>query len=252
MYLAYIDTSGDMIFEQPENCALSAIIINECHWQLIDNKIKVIKLKHFPTIPDEDVEIHAKDMINRKGLFKNLDWNQIYQVLTEVFAVMSSPDSNLSIISVLINKHDLKKRIDIQQWGYRLLFERLNMFIERKNKENTERLLPNDYCIMIMDTEGITKDQNLRKKLINMLRNGTYFSRLDFLIEDPLFTDSKWRNLSQLADCTAYCIRKQYRKNNKYNFHTVQWKDYFNKLTSKFDRNPQTGDYFGYGLKIWP
>jgi len=60
---------------------------------------------------------------------------------------------------------------------------------------------PPQYGIMIMDSEGITKDQKLRKQLVAILRHGTPYSQLNYLIEDPLFTDSKWRNLSQLLAC---------------------------------------------------
>ncbi len=36
------------------------------------------------------------------------------------------------------------------------------------------------------------------------LVEGTIYSKLDYLIEYPLFTDSKWRNLSQIVDCVAF------------------------------------------------
>ena len=106
-----------------------------------------------------------------------------------------------------------------------------------------------EYGIMITDSEGVKKDQKLRGKLLGMSRKGTLYSRLDVLIEDLLFTDSKWRNLSQLVDCVAYCIRKQYRTNSR-SFHTFYWQSYYKRIETKFD-NPRDS-YFGYGLKIFP
>ena len=100
-----------------------------------------------------------------------------------------------------------------------------------------------------MDSEGPVKDQNLRKKIYPMLRYGTMYSKLSYLIEDPLFTDSKWRSLSQLADCIAYCVRKKHRQ-NKPSFHTKHWLGYFSKIESKFDN--KNGRYLGIGLKVFP
>ena len=153
------------------------------------------------------------------------------------------------LIAVLINKSKLYRNVDPELWSYRLLFERLNSFIEKQNAQLAEAGFANEYGMMIMDSEGVKKDQRLRSKLVNMLRHGTLYSQLDYIIEDPLFTDSKWRNLSQLVDCIAYGIRKQYR-NNTPSFHTEHWKKYYKQIETKFD-NP-TGDYRNYGLKIFP
>ena len=65
---------------------------------------------------------------------------------------------------------------------------------------------------MIMDTEGSKQDAKLRGKLTPILRNGTKYSKFQYLIEDPLFTDSKWRNLSQIVDC---CILYSQKIQNK-------------------------------------
>jgi hypothetical protein len=132
-----------------------------------------------------------------------------------------------------------------------LLFERLSKFLERKNEELFISQHPRQYGIMIMDSEGIKKDQGLRNKLIQILRGGTLYSHLPYLIEDPLFTDSKWRNLSQLVDNVAYCIRRNHRTNRNMLAPTTQkWESYYKKLESHFDA--PFGTYFGYGLKIFP
>jgi hypothetical protein len=68
-------------------------------------------------------------------------------------------------------------------------------------------------------------------------------------LEDPLFTDSKWRNLSQIADCVAYCIRRHYRI-NKNHFDNAYWEPYFKKIEPVFDA--PFGSYVGFGIKIFP
>jgi len=132
MFLSYIDASGRP-YGDPENFVLAAIITNEEDWQTIDNDIKQIKIKHFPSLPDEDIEFHAKDMVNHQGLFQLLSWNCIYAIMDDIFDLISQPAIELRIIGVVIDKKRLRRSIDIEIWAYRLLFERINKFLERKN-----------------------------------------------------------------------------------------------------------------------
>lgn len=249
MFLAYLDSSGRPSFVDKENYVLASIIINEQDWQTIDNGVKQIKLKNFPKLPDSEVEFHAKDMMNHDGIFAKLSWTQIYAILDEVFDFISNPNTLVTIIAVLIDKSKLQHNKDVEQWAFRLLFERINKFVEKRNALRLQSSLPNEFTITIMDSEGSTKDQNLRKKIYPMLRHGTLYSKLAYLIEDPLFTDSKWRSLSQLADCVGYCIRKKYRANTA-SIHTKHWQGYFPKIEPKFDN--VNGNYRGVGLKIFP
>lgn len=249
MFLAYLDASGRPSFDDAENFVLASLITNECNWQLIDNGVKKIKIDHFPNRPDSEVEFHVKDMANRHGLFSTLTWDQVYAILDDIFDFIGNADTPLTIIGVLINKQKLWKGKDAETWAYRLLLERINRYVERQNKNSTVQS-PREYGMMITDSEGETKDQKLRKKLHQMLKEGTLYNKLDYLIEDPLFTDSKWRNMSQLADCVAYAIRKQYRSNNTSSIHTTNWSRYYSKIEPKFD-SPY-GSFVGYGLKIFP
>lgn len=196
-----------------------------------------------------EVEIHAKDMLNRHGIFKDLKWEQIYAIFDDVFRYVSLSDSALTIIAVVIDKKKLQRNQDIETWAYRLMFERINRFVERQNELLHAAQYFHQYGIMILDSEGEKKDQKLRRKLYSMLKDGTFYSKLTCLIEDPLFTDSKWRNLSQLVDCIAYCVRKKFRQNTD-SEHTKHWDEYFKLIESKFDA--PFGKYEGYGLKVFP
>ncbi len=250
MFIAYLDSSGRPVFDGKENYVIASIITNEVNWQGIDNGVKQIKLKHFPNISDEQVELHAKDMMNKKGIFKHLTWDKIFEILDDIFNFIADEKTNVTIHSVLIDKNKLRKDKDIEVWGHRLLFERLNVFINRQNTHLVEIGYWQEYGIMITDSEGVVKDQKLRTKLIDMLRHGTYYSQLNWLIEDPLFTDSKWRNMSQLVDCVAYAIRKHHRTNNKSTMYTTHWEDYYKKIELKFDN--VGGSYNGIGFKKFP
>lgn len=250
MFLAYLDSSGGATFKDKENYVLTSVITNEINWQYIDNGVKTVKLKHFPNLPDSDVEFHAKDMMNHRGIYKGLSWKKIYSILNDIFDFVSDDKTDLCIISVLIDKTKLYKDKDIETWAFRLLFERIHKFIE---KRNTQLILAHgapQYGIMIIDSYGFRANQRLRNKLYDMLRFGTLYSKLEYLIEDPLFTDSKWRNLSQIADCVAYCVRRKFRASSNA-FRDSYWGSFYKKIEVKFDEN-QYGQHFGYGLKIFP
>ena len=254
MFLAYLDSSGRPSFTDPENYVLASIVINERQWQTIDNAVKQIKLNHFPQLPDANVELHAKDMMKHDGIFSALSWNKIFGILDDAFTLIADPAYDLAIIATLIDKRKLKKTKEVELWAYRLLLERIQSFIEMQNSKAIQSSLPVEFGIMIMDSEGLAKDQHLRNRLYDMLRFGTFYSRLTYLIEDPLFTDSKWRNLSQLSDCVAYCIRKYYRQNTgsylQRTVHIPHWNAYFKQVEKRF--YSLNNSYIGVGLKIWP
>ena len=249
MFISYLDSSGRPILTDLENYVLASITINEHSWYPIKKKIEIIKSRHFPHIPIDEIEFHAKDMMNQDGIYKHLSWEKIYSILDDIFNIISEEDTHLVIISTIIQKSKLRKDIDIEKWGHRLLFERLNLYLESQNENLIKAGHYHEYGIMIIDTEGHKKDQKLRDKLSDMLMEGTFYSKLDYLIEDPLFTDSKWRNLSQIVDCITYCIRKKYRQNTK-SIHTTNWNKYYDMIEKKFHQI--NGNYLGYGLKIFP
>jgi hypothetical protein len=249
MFLAYLDSSGGATFRDTEDYVLTSAITNEMNWQSIDNGIRAIKLKHFPNLPDSDVEFHAKDMMSHSGIYNGVSWDKTWPIFNDIFDFMSDVKTDLCFINVLIDKTKLYPGKDIETWAYRLLFERINKFINRQNEKLILANSPPQFGISIIDSCGLRADQRLKNKLYSMLKNGTMYSKLEWLIEDPLFTDSKWRNLSQIADCVAYCVRRHLRKSAK-TFKDWYWDTYFSQIERKFDTSD--GSYIGYGLKIFP
>ncbi len=251
MYLIYLDSSGSALMKESEDYVLSSIIVNESNWTLIDNAVKAIKLQHFPALPDNEVEFHAKDMENNTGIYRNLPHRNILKIFDSIYGLFSQENFPVTLISAVIQKQNIRKRtIDLEVWGHRLIFERLNKYITKKNQEAILVGKYQEYGLMIEDTEGFKKDEKLRNKLRSMLVEGTLHSKLEYLIEDPFFTDSKWRNLSQLVDCVAYCVRRKYKSNQSFEKKEV-WDKYFSLISNKLDKST-SGDFNGSGVKIFP
>jgi hypothetical protein len=253
MYIAYIDASGRPMKKdvQEKYFVLASLIAHEQQWQYIDNKVNEIKVKHFPRLPPQDIELHAKDMLNRQDIFKRLSWDEIYAIFDDVFDFLSDPQTDICMIAVVIRKESMYTGKDIEKWAYRLMVERINKFLEKNNEKAILAGMAPQYGIMIIDSCGFKPDARLRKKVSQMLKHGTRYSDLDYLIEDPLFTDSKWRNLSQMVDCVAYAVRKKYRNSPNPSFHDKNWFGYFKKIFSKFDTN-EDGKTYGCGIKAFP
>src|SRR5688572_11841799 len=126
MYISYLDGSARPTLADSENYVLASIVLNEQHLNYIDNQIKKIKIGHFPHIPDEQIEIHAKDMLNRHGVFESLSWDRVYSFLDDVFDFISNTTTPIIIHSTLIRKEKIyRKNLDIEIWAYRTLLERL-------------------------------------------------------------------------------------------------------------------------------
>ncbi|WGM89561.1 MAG: DUF3800 domain-containing protein [Candidatus Bathyarchaeum tardum] len=253
MYLAYLDESGRPTKDtsQEKYFVLATLIINEQKWQYIDNKVNEIKTKHFPDLPPQKIELHAKDMLNRNGIFNGLNWDKIYGIFEDIFEFLADNETEVCTIAVVINKAKMYHGKDIEKWAYRLTVERINKFLEKNNGESISRGEPPQFGIMIIDSCGFKPDERLREKVSEMLDNGTHYSDLKYLIENPLFTNSKWRNLSQLVDCVAYAVRKKFRNSSSPSFHDENWFKYYDKIFCKFDKN-EDGKVEGCGIKVFP
>ena len=105
-----------------------------------------------------------------------------------------------------------------------------------------------EYGLMIENTDGPKEGEKLRTKLRGTLTEGTLYSKLENLIEDPFFTDSKWRNLSQLVDYTAYCVRR-ICKSIQSNAEKQVWDNYFSHISNKLDKSA-SGNFDRYGIKL--
>ena len=251
MHLIYLDSSGSPLMKEPEDYVISAIIVNESDWTFVDNKVKSIKLQYFPKIRDHLVEFHAKDMENNEGIYKGMPHGDILKIFDSIYSLFSQNDFPATLINVVLQKQRImKKNLDLEVWGHRLIYERLNKYITKKNSLALSNHKFIEYGLMIEDKEGPKKDEKLRTKLRGMLTQGTLYSKLEYLIEDPFFTDSKWRNLSQLVDCTAYCVRRKYKPIQS-NAKKQVWDNYFSLISNKLDKSA-SGNIENYGIKLFP
>lgn len=259
MYLIYIDESGKPNLQDSEDFVLGALIINENQWYSIDNQVRALKSHFFPNISELDIEFHASDIANRKGHFQNLTDTELFNLFDSCYTLISNIECCL--LASMIIKDNIYSGIKnmgrryinnwIERWGHKLLFERICLYLDKINKENIFAGNPIDYGILLIDSVNPVYDKLLRQKIIKLLKNGTEFLNNKYLIEDPLFISSQYRNLTQLVDLIAFIVRRKYRQNQSNSIYNQNYIRYFNKIESRFDTD-ENGVLIGSGIKLFP
>lgn len=249
MYLTYIDESGKAERSDPEpEYVLASLTINESSWKDVDNRIRGLKQKYFPNAKYDEVEIHATDIFNHKGAFKNMALEKRLMIFRDMMEIVSEVDCSIS--AVLIRKDELKnKSLEVDSFALKLLFERLCYYYNVANGENRMKGNYEQYGILMIDSVNQKYDHKIRMKVRNLFEDGTEYQKNQYLIEDPIFVDSSYRHLSQLVDCVAYCIRRNFRKSDANERERETFRSYFELIEPKLLRNGSTS---GYGLKTFP
>lgn len=239
MYLVYVDGSGiPALSNRNRFFCLSGVIINESDWNYIDIKLNEFR-SHFAIS-----EIHTRNIYKMEKEFYYLqsqpDLN--LKILGELYSIISR--LNVTLVSAVIDKpqYQLKHFDDnVEHDAWKFLLERLDMGIAdfRRQSQNFW-----EYGLVIADHSTDNQDEIIRSYLQAVRINGTDFHSIRCIIEEPLFTISKWRNFIQLADATSYCV-VQYLLNEP--FFVQQFQTIYNKF-----RHDGTGIINGYGLKIYP
>lgn len=239
MYLIYVDDSGkpEKRFGTNYFC-LSAIIVNDRKWTAIDKKIEELKTSY------SIEEIHTREIDKMNGKFGYLNRNPIQrvQILGDIYSLISQID--VVLISVVIDKpkYFIKYRtaIDCKYYAWQFLIERCDLYIDKLCKYRDEQ--NSDFGLIIMDE--IPSPQDFREYSRGFRQYGTDQRYIHRIIEEPLFTQSHWRTLNQLADAIAYCS-VHYLLGNP--FFTQQ----FLTIREKFDKD-ENGNIEGYGWKVYP
>ena len=221
MYLIYIDESGVIHGGKREGkfFILSAIVVDDLHWGGIDADVTKAKQKHFPDEPDT-LEIHMYDIWQSKKRYTGITIEERNAFLTDIFNIFKTHE--LTVISTVIKKSESKSRCNSEHlekmvWGN--MVEQIERFLASKEKHSNG--------IMIVDSKSRHEDARINGHIKMTKRDDDNRTFTSHLIEDVFFTRSDTRNLIQLADVSAFCIRQHlYEHPNIENY----WKILASKL----------------------
>lgn len=249
-----MDESGKPNYNDTENeYVLAAITIHESEYKHVENELSKVKQSFFPDKDPKDIEIHATDIISRKGIFSEMDVSKRLQLLKDILSTLKMIDCTVNC--VLIRKEPLKGRIaDVDNVAYKFLFERLCLTHQKLNKILVKGGSDPQFGILFMDSIQPKFDEKIKIGVRNMIAEGTEHIVNDYIIEDVVFVDSRYRAMSQIVDCIAYVIRRYHRLSYSGSVNESEmsfYKECFDIIRPRIRKGPN-GRIKGAGLKIYP
>ncbi len=170
--------------------------------------------------------------------------NTNYELLDDCYKSINQ--SACTIISAVIRKeriHQNKLRWDIVGWANRLLFERIDRFLEKQN--------PQEYGLAFIDKVNKKFDSNVRRTILDYCYHGTRYRDIQFILEDPIPVESHHRNMSQLADLSAWSIGRKHKLGTTVNITDEKNEGYYSLIEQKFDTDLR-GNAENCGIKFFP
>ena len=248
MFLIYIDESGSFQkSDHTENFVLAGFIVNERNWRHLDDSIKKIKENYFPSA--KNIEIHTVDIIHGKEQFIGISMDLRIKFLEEITKIIGS--ANIKVFAVVIKKSKMNNSSLVLDYGYEFLYERIAWNIGYLNKERIDSGSEEESAMIFLDGMGGGTFENVRTKMSKFILKGSKYDHNRMIIEDPIFTNSKWRGNIQLADILAYVFNHE-NKNKKIN--NTQMKkaieNIYKAANSKMIK--PSSDFPAYCYKIWP
>lgn len=216
----YVDESGDVgLQNSPTNYfVLSAIVVHELRWkETLQNLVHFRRMLRDTKGLKLSEEIHCTEMINKPGDLKRIKRNDRLDIIKKCIDWLNS-QSEINIFSVVVNKQN--KTDDIFELAWNALTMRFENTIRHNNFSGPKN--PDDRGIILSDnTEGEKLRMLIRKmRHFNVIPNrkemygdGNRNLKLEYVIEDPIFRDSKNSFLHQMNDVLAYCVRQRYEPN---------------------------------------
>jgi len=132
----------------------------------------------------------------------HLTFEQRADFIVEVAKVISEWDTAIIFAECIDKLHfdPTKTGKSIDEQAFEQLVSRFEQYIRRVGGNQTEGLLVHD------------NNESVEKKHADMMRafhaNGTLWTRMDKIIETPLFVDSKLTSMVQMADLCSFAIRR--------------------------------------------
>ena len=210
MYLVYLDESGNtgtnFTDTQQPVFALAALVIPEASWLRMETELENCIERHFPSPRPLDFEVHANELVNPRGYFRQFPVRQRLDFLAEWMRIGEKHKVRV------IYRAIVKKRF--ARW----LHETFGAGVVINPHIAAFALVAevvNDYLRSISDTSmGILiLDENKEvghdvEKALRVLRVDESELRLSQIIEKGFFIESHKSIFLQYCDVCAFAIRR--------------------------------------------
>ena len=155
----------------------------------------------------------------------------------------------LSLLTVIVKKYGFSSKEEVFELAWKTLIQRFENTLEKRNFNGTKNAT--DKGIIIADNTDVDSIRKIYRKMHVINPIPSYFGGfrnlpIQFVIEDPVFKDSKQSYFVQLADITAY-FTMQYLSPNKF-VKRQGAKKYFERLEPIIIKQASPSDKFG---RVW-
>lgn len=174
----------------------------------------------------------AKKLFNKTEAYIHLTEKERRQFVRDLAKIVGSW-GNARIFAEVIDKSNYTPPIHTltpTTQAFEQLVLRIEKFLEKKSSRGH-----NARGILIYDNNPSVASQ-LTQNMKNYFRRGTFLSQVKHLVEVPLFIDSSFSGMVQIADLCAYALRRYVEFNEK---------DLVELIAPRFDRNPKTQEILG-------
>lgn len=243
-YLFYVDASGDAGKYVGTNTRYYALIALGI---LVENRLSIDKdfndiLSTFfkGLIPKE---INSRDIVNCRRSFAHLGKDDKRRLVISLLELLVK--HNVVCVAVVVDKvrywecYEASSDL-IKKWSMHILIDRIDLMLERNNSLG----------IITYDYEG-KKDELYRELLDELRKSGSIMwpsmqrRKIKNIIDTIYFLPSHLSCGLQLADLVAYHLRGRYESPSKV-------EATFPLIEKILDKDPKTGKYLNWGLKLLP
>ena len=221
MYLMYVDESGDVGKNNSPTryFVLSAIVLHELRWRTtLENLVEFRRMLRDRKGLKLREEIHCTELINKPGDLKRIKRNDRLDIIKKCIDWINS-QPHLNVFSIVVDKQG--RTDDIFELAWNTLTMRFENTIRHNNFSGAHNA--DDRGMILSDnTEGEKLRKLIRKmRHFNTIPNAQEYyqsgyrnMKLEYIIEDPIFRDSKHSFIHQMNDVIAYCVRQRYQPNS--------------------------------------
>lgn len=220
MYLMYVDESGDpgrnVIVTR--YFILTGLVIHELRWKTTLDSLVQFRA-HLRTTKGLKMreEIHASNFMSRPGELIRIRRNDRVDIIKQcIIWAASHPD--LGVITIRVDKQGVTR--DPFEIAWDALINRFENTIRHKNfpgpcnSDDKGLILPDNTDVMKLT--GLLRKMRVYNPIPNRMDiygGGFRNSRIENIVEDPFFKDSRSSYFHQITDVIAYAARQIYEPN---------------------------------------
>jgi Protein of unknown function (DUF3800) len=210
MYLVYLDesgnTGGNLQAGQQLIFVLSSLLVPEQKWLQLESELQAAIDQFFPPPRPADFEIHANELINPRGFFRNFPVKHRLDFYERWMGIAAKHE--LKVIYRAIAKKRFARwlqetfgsgvTINPHIAAFSLVAQVVNDYL---------RTLPGSPLGILISDENKDVVHDV-EKAIRLLRGDQGSLRLSHIIEKGFFIESNKSLLLQLCDLCAFCARR--------------------------------------------